>query len=301
MDNLDIETALDLILGKLKHWTTELISMLPNLLMASLVLVIGFYLSKRIKIFVEKRLQRLLPTITLANLTINLIYIFCMGSVLFIALKILNLDSTITTALAGAGIVGLGLAFAFQDLATNLISGVFIAFSRPFYVGELIKVKEFEGFVVQMRLRETIIRTHQGHIVSLPNKDVVQSPMINYTRYGKRRADIVGGVSYKSDLRKAREVALKALESVPNVISEDTTFLFENFNESSIDFRIRIWVNSNQFGDYLKFINDTIIILKDAFDKNNINMPFPIRTLNIPEVNNISQVQFKVKEDRKTQ
>lgn len=297
MDNINIDKALDLILGKVTVWATELIQMLPNLLIASLVLVIGFYLAKKIRTFAEKKFPKLLPTVTLANLTINLIHIFWIGSVLFIALKVLNLDSTITTALAGAGIVGLGLAFAFQDIAANFISGIFIAFSRPFYVGELIKVNDFEGFVVEMRLRETIIRTHQGHLVSVPNKEIFQNPMINYTRFGKRRADIVGAVSYNEDLREVSKIALKALESVPNVISKDTTFLFENFNDSGIDFKIRIWVDSNQFGDYLKFINDTIIVLKEAFDENNIVVPFPIRTLDMSEVRKLPDLNIKLTEE----
>ena len=279
MNDLDLDKAFNLILEKFNHWITDLISMLPNLLIASLILVFGFYFSKKIKSFAEKKLPKILPTVTLANLTVNLIYIFCLGSVVFMALKILNLDSTITTALAGAGIVGLGLAFAFQDIAANFISGIFIAFSRPFYVGELIKVKDFEGFVVEMRLRDTLIRTHQGHLVSVPNKEIFQNPMINYTRFGKRRADITGSVSYGEDLKRVKEIAEKALSEVPNVIAKDTTFLYEEFGESSVNFKIRIWVNSNQFGDYLKFINDTIIILKENFDKNNITMPFPIRTL----------------------
>lgn len=297
MDNINIDKALDLILGKVTVWAMELIQMLPNLLIASLVLVIGFYLAKKIRTFAEKKFPKLLPTVTLANLTINLIHIFWIGSVLFIALKVLNLDSTITTALAGAGIVGLGLAFAFQDIAANFISGIFIAFSRPFYVGELIKVNDFEGFVVEMRLRETIIRTHQGHLVSVPNKEIFQNPMINYTRFGKRRADIVGAVSYNEDLREVSKIALKALESVPNVIAKDTTFLFENFNDSGIDFKIRIWVNSNQFGDYLKFINDTIIVLKEAFDENNIVVPFPIRTLDMSEVRKLPDLNIKLTEE----
>jgi len=279
MDDLNIDKALTLILEKINHWASDLISMLPNLLIASLILVLGFYFSKKIRKFAEKKLPGILPTRTLANLSISLIYIFCLGTVIFVALKILNLDSTITTALAGAGIVSLALAFAFQDIAANFISGIFIAFSRPFYVDELIRVKDFEGFVVEMRLRETIIRTHQGHLISLPNKEVFQNAIINYTRYGKRRADVVGGVSYGEDLRKVREVALKALENVPNVIAEDTTVLFEEFDGSSINFKIRIWVNSNKFGDYLQFINDTIIVMKEAFDENKISMPFPITTL----------------------
>lgn len=76
-----------------------------------------------------------------------------------------------------------------------------------------------------------------------------------------------------------RSVAEQALKKVPNVISEDTTFFFEGLGDSTIDFKIRIWVNSDQFSDYLQFINDVIIILKEAFDENDITLPFPIRTL----------------------
>lgn len=276
---MDINKSLELILDKLGSWASALITMLPNLLLASIILVAGLYLSKIIKRFANKNLRKYFPTITLANLSINLIYVFCIAVVLFTALKVLNLDSTIMTALGAAGILGIGLAFAFQDIAANFISGVFLAFSKPFKVDELITTNNLEGFVVVVNLRDTIIRTHQGHLITIPNKQLLQNPVINYSRFGKRRADITGGVSQGDDLRKIREVAETALKQVPNVIPGDTTFFFEGLGESTIDFKIRIWVNSNKYGDYLRFINDTIIILKEAFDANDISLPYPIRTL----------------------
>lgn len=296
---MDINGAFEHLIDKLNVWLTTLIGMLPNLLLASLILVVGLFLAKGIRNQANKRIRRFFPTITLANLTINLIYVFCIGVVLFATLKVLNLDSTIMAALGAAGILGIGLAFAFQDMAANFISGIFLAFSKPFKVDDLIRSNDIEGFVIEVKLRDTYIRTHQGHIISIPNRLLFQNPLTNYTRYGKRRADITGGVSYGEDLRRVREVALEALKHVPNVIAEDTTFLFEELGDSSINFRIRIWVDSNQFGDYLKFINDVIITLKDGFEENDIVIPFPITTLdfNIKGGEKLSDMDIHVVKD----
>lgn len=276
---MDINKAIAQILNKLGAWVSTLIDMLPNLLLASIILVVGLYLAKVVKRFAKKKLPKFFPTPTLANLTINLIYVFCITIVLFVALKVLKLDSTIMTALGAAGILGVGLAFAFQDIAANFISGIYLAFSKPFKVGELIASNDLEGFVEIVNLRDTTIKTHQGHFITIPNKQLFQSPVINYTRFGKRRADITGGVSQADDLRLVREVAENALKQVPNVMIENSSFLFEGLGESTIDFKIRVWVNSDNYSVYLQFINDVIIILKEAFDAHGISLPFPIRTL----------------------
>ncbi len=288
---MNFDNAINLVIDKLSSWINTLIAMLPNILIATIVLVVGFYLAKRIRKLADKKLRRFLPTVTLADLTMSMIYVFCIGIILFIVLKILNLEGTLTTALGAAGIIGVGLAFAFQDIAANFISGIFLSFSKPFKVGELITIDKFEGFVEGVRLRETTIRTHQGHLVTIPNKQIFQSPIINYTRYGKRRADITSGVSQADDLRKVRAVAAEALKKVPNVIPEDTTFFFEGLGESTVDFRIRIWVNSNKYGDYLQFINDVIITLKEA-----LSLPYPIRTLdfNMKGGEKLSDMELRV-------
>ena len=276
---MNLEKAFNLIMNKLNLWLTELIKMLPNLLLATFILILGIYLAKLLRKFAKKTFLKFSPTSTLAGLGVNFVYIFSIGVVLFITLKILHLDGTITTMLASAGVIGLALAFAFQDIAANFISGIFISFRKPFKVGDMIKVKDYTGNVKEIRLRDTTILTFQGQYVTMPNKDVFQNPIENFTRYGKRRVDIKGGVSQGDDLNKASKVALEALAGIEGIIKEDTTFLYDGLGESTIDFTIRIWANTCANASYLKVLNDAIICIKEVFEKNDISMPFPIRTI----------------------
>lgn len=276
---MDVNKALELILEKVENWSEILIKMLPNILVASIVLIMGLFIARRLRSFIDRKFRRFFPTKTIADLSITILYVFSIGMVIFIILRILNLDKTITTLLTGAGIGGLAFAFAFQDIAANFISGIFMSIRRPFYVGNAIRVKEFEGFVVEMKIRDTTIQTYQGQLVTIPNKDVFQNALINYTLLGKRRADVTGGVSKGEDLRKVQKVALEALQHVPNVIAEDTTFFYEHIGEETIDFKIRIWVKSGERVPYLNFMSDVIIYLSEAFKENQILLPDPVRVI----------------------
>ena len=276
---MDFEKAFDLIMNKLNLWLTDLIKMLPNLLLATLIFILGLYFAKLIRKFAKKTIRKYSPTSTLAGLAVNFIYIFSIGVVLFITLKILHLDGTITTMLASAGVIGLALAFAFQDIAANFISGIFMSFRKPFKAGDIVKIKDFMGNIVAIKLRDTTMLTFEGQYVTIPNKDVFQNPIENYTRHGKRRIDIKGGVSQGDDLNKASRVALETLANIEGIIKEDTTFLYDGLGESTIDFTVRIWANTAENASYLQVLNDAIIRIKEAFEKNDISMPFPIRTL----------------------
>lgn len=276
---MDLDKAIQLIFNKLNHWATDFIKLLPNLLLACIVLVIGLFIAKKIRNFAKGTFKRISPTSTLAALAVNFVYIFAISIVVFTALRILHLDSTITTMLAGAGVVGLALAFAFQDIAANFISGIFISFRKPFNVGDIIKLKDFMGHVEEIKLRDTTILTFNGQYVTIPNKEVFQNPIENYTRYGKRRLDIKGGVSQGDDLNKAKKVALETLAEIDGIIKDDTTFLFHGLGESTIDFTVRLWVNTGENASYLTVQNDAIIRIKEVFEQNGISMPFPIRTL----------------------
>ena len=273
---MDIEKALNLVIGKLDQWLTDFIKLLPNLLLATLLFVIGIFLAKKVRNIAKKSFHKFSPTSTLTSLSVNFVYIFSIGIVVFTTLKILHLDTTITTVLASAGVVGLALAFAFQDIASNFISGIFISFRKPFNVGDVIKVKEYMGNVEEIRLRDTTILTFNGQYVTIPNKDVFQNPIENYTKYGKR---IKGGVSQGDDLKKAQTIALETLSKIKGIIKEDTTFLYDGLGESTIDFTVRLWVNTGENGSYLQVLNDAIICIKEVFEQNDISMPFPIRTL----------------------
>lgn len=277
---MDLENAYDLIKSKLTTWLQELIKLLPNILLAAVVFVLGLFLAKLIKKLSGKLIAKVSRNRTLNNLFISIIYIFVIGVVLFTVLSILKLDKAVTSILAGAGILGLALAFAFQDIAANFISGVFISFRRPLHIGDIVKISDYMGKVQEINLRDTTIKTFQGQMVIIPNKDVFQNPIENYSLLKKRRMDLVVGVSYGEDLQRVKEVTMGAVQDLANLSSdEETTFFYQEFGDSSINFVIRLWVDSPEQPVFLQVCSDAIMRIKKAYDKNDIVIPFPIRTL----------------------
>lgn len=280
---MDLHKILELVVEKLNVWLTQTVKMLPNVLLAAIILVIGLYVARLIRRIADRTFRKLSPTSTIAALGVNVVYVFSMGVVIFLILKVLRLDGTITSLLAGAGIITLALAFAFQDIAANFISGIFMSFRKPFIVGDIIKIKDFTGNVVEIKLRDTTVLTFEGQFVTIPNKDVFQSPIVNYSRYGKRRIDIKGGILKSDDLQKATRIALEALATVEGVIADESTFFYDGFGESTINFTIRVWMLTVPNASFLKVQNDAIVSVKEAFERNGISLPFPMRTLDFGE------------------
>ncbi len=277
---MDINKAYQLIMQKLITWLHDFIKLLPNILLSALVLVIGFFIARWVKKIAGKLIERISHNTTLNGLFSSVVYIFFIGITLFIVLKILHLDTAVTSILAGAGIVGLALAFAFQDMASNFISGIFISFRRPLHIGDIVKIKEYMGKVEEINLRDTVLRTFQGQMVIIPNKDVFQNPIENYSLLGKRRMDITIGVSYGDDLEKVKEVTLNAVKGIEGLSDEEeTTLFYREFSDSSINFIIRLWINSPEQPAYLRVGSEAIMRIKKAYDENAIMIPFPIRTL----------------------
>ncbi len=277
---MDFENAYHLITEKITLWVEGFIRLLPNLFIAAIVLVLGIFLASRIKKLAQKLTKRFTQRQIVSNLFSSVIHVFFIGLTLFTVLSILKLDKAVTSILAGAGILGLALAFAFQDIAANFISGIFISFRRPMNVGHIIKIKDFMGVVQEINLRDTVIRTFQGQMVIIPNKEVFQNPIENYSLLGKRRFDLVIGVSYNEDLEKVRTITLDAVKGIENLSTEEeVTMFYTEFADSSINFMLRMWVNTPEQLLFKKVGSDAIIKIKKAYDENNIMIPFPIRTL----------------------
>src|SRR3954470_23239104 len=167
---MDFNNAYRLIIQKLDRWLQALIKLLPNILLAAIILVIGIFIAGFIKKLAAKLIAKISHNTTLNGLFASVVYLFFVGIAIFTALSILQLDKAVTSILAGAGIVGLALAFAFQDISANFISGIFISFRRPLHVGHIVKVKDYMGKVEEINLRDTVLRTFQGQLVIIPNK-----------------------------------------------------------------------------------------------------------------------------------
>ena len=174
----------------------------------------------------------------------------------------------------------MALAFAFQDIASNFISGIFISFRRPLRVGHIVKVKDYLGKVEEINLRDTILQTFQGQMVIIPNKDVFQNPIENFLLLGKRRLDLNIGVSYGEDLEQVKQVTLETLKGMEHLAAdEEITMFYQEFGGSTINFMLRLWIDSPEQVTYLKAGSEAIILLKKAYDKNSIMLPFPTTTL----------------------
>lgn len=278
--NLDVNKAYDLISGKLETWLSSAIEMLPNLALALLVLILFYVIGKLIRNFVRKLLEKTTTNKTVIDLAETVMSIIIIGIGLFFALSILNLDGTVTSLLAGAGIIGLALGFAFQDIAANFISGTLLSIRHPFGIGDIIKSNDYYGTVQKLNLRNTIIKTPQGQIVYIPNKVVYENPFTNYTKNYERRIDLSCGVSYGDNLEKVKKVATEAIESLENRdTNREVEFFFTEFGDSSINFVVRFWVDFTKNPDFWSPQSDGIMVLKKAFDENDIMIPFPIRTL----------------------
>ena len=277
---MDVGEALQRALNEVAGWGEALVENLPNIVAAILVFLF-FWLAARLVSNLIRRALRRASVHENANRLLARLAAFAVIAVgLFAALGILNLNKTVTSLLAGAGIVGLALGFAAQDSAENLIAGILISLRRPFMEGHLIESKDFFGTVEEVNLRSTIIRTPQGQRVYLPNSTIYANPLVNYSELGWRRVDLSVGVSYGDDLAKAREAALGALADLEVRDRErDVELFYEEFGGSSINFQIRFWIDFSRQTDYLAARSEAVVRIKEAFEEADITIPFPIRTL----------------------
>lgn len=270
----------DLIIEKIVHWAENLVSMLPNFILALLALILFVVLAKIARKVFLRLLYRTVQNKELDELLAKILYVTIIIVGAFVALSILNLEKTVTSLLAGAGIVGLALGFAFQDIATNFISGFLMAARRPFEVGDVIESGPFKGVVKTINIRTTEITSFQGQQIIIPNKDLFQNILVNDSTNKERRIDLSVGVSYGENLERVRKIAIKAVQDVPGRKQEkQVELVYEAFGDSSINFILMIWVVYNNQLDYLKAQSEAIISIKKAFDENDIMIPFPIRTL----------------------
>lgn len=280
MDTFDFNEAYEIVADKVEEWIRTFFEMLPNFVVALFILIFFYALGRFARKIVIKLLSKITDNKTIISLLETIIGISILTIGIFIALTVLQLDGAVTSLLAGAGIIGLALGFAFQDIASNFISGIILSIRHPFGIGDIIETNEFYGVVEKLNLRNTIIRTVTGQIIYIPNKRVFENPLQNYTTTGLRRIDLACGISYGDDLEKVRDVAIEAVKKVDSVLNnKGIEFYYDEFGSSSINFKLRFWVKFRTNPEFWSARSEAIIAIKKAFDENDIMIPFPIRTL----------------------
>jgi small conductance mechanosensitive channel len=279
---LSFNKAVDLLIDKLSGWLEQGILILPNLLVAILIVILSVIIAKLVAKLLENLSMKYLKNKALSGFLITLSKILVVFVGLLLASSVLHLDKAITSMLAGLGILGVALGFAFQDITANFLSGIAMAIRTryPFQVGDIITTQGIMGNVEYIDLRSTTIRTFQGETIIIPNRLIYENPITNYSFLGMRRVDLTVGISYGDDLGKVQSVVLEAVKGIEDSIDyKPIDFYYTEFGDSSINFEVRFWVKFTKQTEYLNGVHQAILSIKKAFDENDITIPFPIRTL----------------------
>lgn len=181
------------------------------------------------------------------------------------------------------GIGGIALAFALQDILQNLVAGVILQARRPIRHGDQIEVGRFQGTVVDIDLRNVLVRTYDGLDVYLPNRLVLEGPIVNYTMSPMRRLSIDIGVSYDTDLAEAQRCLLRAASRVEAVASEPPPAAWvTRFGESSVDYTVLFWYSVADHS-FWEVRSSVAISMQEGLRDAGIDVAYPIRTLSIDQ------------------
>ncbi|KPH64530.1 mechanosensitive ion channel protein [Pseudoalteromonas porphyrae] len=275
-----ISDAEKLIEEKLGGWFDIVISHIPNFIVAVLIAIIFSILARFLGSMVRKLLRRTLDSKQIADLMASIfkMIVLCVG--LFVALDFIGLKGTVTSLLAGAGIVGLAIGFAFQDMTENLIAGIAMGVRKPFKTGDVIKTDDVFGTVKSINLRNTLIENFYGQLNLVPNKILFRNVLRNYSTLGVRRIEVPVGISYGDDPELAAEVIVKKINEFDFVIKQEETAVYaEGFGDSSVNLLVWFWIKYPGEADFMTVRHKAIVAVKQALSDADISIPFPIRTL----------------------
>ena len=275
-----MESSWDKMFDRILNWVDSAILNLPNLLIAIIIFITSFWLSKNLENWSNKALKKVIKQASIRSLISNVLSIVIIAFGLFLALGILNLDEVLKSLLAGAGVAGLAIGLALQGTLANTFSGIFLAIKDVLNVGDWVETNGFSGRVIEIDLRNTKIKEADNNIVVIPNKLVLDNPFKNFGLTNRIRTSIECGVSYDSNLKNVKKLGVDTIVKLfPPRNLEKVEFHYLKFGASSIDFQIRFWVEATANLTSVEAKSEAIIALKEAFDDNNIDIPFPIRTI----------------------
>jgi len=191
-----------------------------------------------------------------------------------------NVDLSALGILAGA--IGVGIGFGLQNITNNFISGLIILFERPIKVGDRIEVNDVYGDVVKISARSTMVLTNDNISIIVPNSQFIDNAVINWSHNDRNiRFNIPVGVSYREDPAKIKRILLEVVKANDGVLKyPEPDVLFEQYNDSSIDFNLRVWTS--------QYINKPRVLKSQLyyeifrrFGEEKVEIPFPQRDLHI--------------------
>ncbi len=261
-------TMTERILDKIQHFaeTKGL-----DIVMAIVVLVIGYIVSREIKVWTRNILKRSNIDPNAIGFITEIVYFISLLFVMTIVFGMLGISTS--SLIAALGGIGLAIGLALKDNFSNVASGIFILIFRPFNVGDYIVANGVEGTVAEIAIIYTKIRTLGNQMIAVPNNTMTSSIIKNYSHYDLRNLELVFDVGYDSDLRSCLHLIREELIKNPYVQDkEQITVYISEMADSSIRIYTRCQVKA---ADYFTARTDIIIAVKETLDRAGIDIPFP--------------------------
>lgn len=264
MDN--IETLLDpeLINTYLVPWGIRIVSALA-------IFILGRWIIKMVVGFAGRMMRKAQVDEMLTTFTGNILYTVLLVVVVIAALDQLGIQTTSLLAVFGAA--GLAIGLALKDSLANFSSGVMLIIFRPFKVDDFIEAAGIAGVVEEVRIFSTILRTGDNREITIPNSQIYSAPIVNVSARSTRRIDLVFGIGYEDDLRKAKQLIEAAFAADDRILDNPAPGIaVGELADSSVNINARPWVNT---ADYWAVRSDLLENIKLSFDSNGISIPYP--------------------------
>lgn len=248
-----------------------------KLLAAGAIFIVGRWIAKAITRMVRNGLRRTGMEVTLEKFLCDMLSALLTVVVLIAAIGALGVQTTSLLAVLGAA--GLAVGLALQGSLSNFAAGVLIVAFRPYKVNDFIEAGGITGTVTAVQIFTTVINTVDNKRVIVPNSQIMNGTIINFSANDKRRIDLIIGCSYQSDLDKVRKVLTEIMESDARILKDPApTIAVTSLGDSSVNFVVRPWVLTADYWDVHFYVNEQI---KKRFDAAGLSIPFPQRDVHI--------------------
>ncbi len=252
---------------------------IDNWIAGGVILIIFWILSKMLASTARKAILKKGDDVHEASLVlverVTSMTVLTIGFAIAFAINGLNFTAVI-------GALSLGIGFALKDIIGNFISGVIMLAQNRIRIGDLIKVGDILGTIVNIDVRATVLQAIDGTEVVIPNQTMLGETLISYSTNPFRRVELIVGVDYGTDLPMVTSLVKGIIDKDPDIVPQpESLVLVDEFGDSAINIKILFWIESSN--NWMKVRSNLSNRIKKAFDELNINIPFPIRTLKVDE------------------
>tara|TARA_R100001129_G_scaffold58679_1_gene40260 strand:- start:1282 stop:2187 length:906 start_codon:yes stop_codon:yes gene_type:complete len=276
-------TPIEDLKTEVENMASAFFKSLPNLTIALVILIVTLIAGRIIRAIVSTAMHRARVRDALVTLAQNLISIAAWIVGVAIAMTVIFPSVSPSDIIAGLGLTSVAIGFAFKDVFENFLAGVIILGREKLRIGDVIECEDVYGRVESILIRETHVRETDGELVIVPNSYLFKNPVNIETDRTLKRQELVVGVDYDTDMRKAKSVLQDALAGCESVEQSETMDVqCVSFGGSSIDFKL-LWWSGSRPADQRATYDEVAFAVKDALDEAGITIPFPQSTLSFRE------------------